>query len=96
MTVILGFVHKGMDYIAGDALCGAANNAKETVAASKVWQSGEFLIGASGELRFSQVVRYRFVPPRVDKTMNTPLELEYYMVKEFIPALFNIWIEHTF
>jgi ATP-dependent protease HslVU (ClpYQ) peptidase subunit len=82
MTCIIGLQHEGKVYIGADGLtCFGSTRAFDT--RHKVYKSGSFLIGNSGDVRFNDLVRYAFEIP-TDESGAYDMR---YMVRSFVPAL---------
>lgn len=81
MTCIAGAIKGNEVWIGADAVCSHDNGEARISTQAKVFQVGEFLIGASGTLRIQQIIRYLFAPPPIETDLTS------YMVKMFVPAL---------
>ncbi len=81
ITCIVGLVESDKRvWIGGDG-AGFINGTMLPHKEPKVFRKGEFLIGAAGQARFSDITRYAFEPPEIDK------ELGAYMALDFVNAL---------
>lgn len=81
MTCIAGAIKGSEVWIGGDSVAEQGYGAARVSTQAKVFQVGEFLIGAAGALRIQQIIRYLFTPPTVEADLMT------YMVRAFVPAL---------
>ncbi len=83
MTCIVGVETKDGVWIGGDSATVAGWTLRIT-GRPKVYRVGEFVIGTSGSIRVSGLLRHAFAPPAVP---DDPEALEHYLVTEFVPAL---------
>lgn len=81
MTCIAGIAHEGRVYIGGDSATLSGWLLQRTQS-PKVFRNGEFLIGVTGTMRLTQILRYHLVvPPQAED------DQEAYMVKVFAEAV---------
>lgn len=83
MTCIVGVAEGGKVWIGGDSALISGWDL-EAVGSPKVFRVGEFLIGLSGSVRVSDLLRYAFQPPPAPDVVAV---LHRYMVTGFVPAL---------
>lgn len=82
MTCIVGLVHGGVVYLAGDSAEQTDNERWECE--PKVWRSGDFIMGMTAETsRAGNIARYAFTPPLI----GPDKDLMEYMVTQFVDAL---------
>lgn len=82
ITCIAGAIKNSEVWIGGDGVSTSRETEVRAGARSKVFQLGEFLIGASGTVRVQQIVQFLFEPPVIAEG-----DLVCYLVKLFGPAL---------
>lgn len=94
MTCIVGIVGpKGRMVIGGDSAVSFEGTHLEVMAETKVWCTGDYLMGASGDARGCNVARYVFQPPK-----PRGRDLDRFMATTFIDALRDAMLKagHTF
>lgn len=83
MTCIVGLVHDGDVYIAGDS-AGVSGYDLRVRADEKVFQNGHYAFGFTSSFRMGQLIRYAFTPPAVP---NEDADLRAFMTTTFVDAL---------
>jgi ATP-dependent protease HslVU (ClpYQ) peptidase subunit len=81
MTCIVGLVDKEKVYIGGDSAATAGYLVLKRID-TKVFNKGEFVIGATTSFRMIQILNYSFDPPEITKD-----DLHEYMCTDFIKAV---------
>lgn len=66
MTAIAGLVAKGKVYLGGDSAVSLGEDEQWLCREAKVWECGEWLIGAAGSARGAEVLRYSLRLPGLE------------------------------
>lgn len=77
MTCIVGLIHEKRVYMGGDSAISLDDGFKDTIQYGKLFRSGDLIIGSSGTLRASQLVRYEVTFKKRPLTYSS----QEYMVK---------------
>lgn len=77
----------GRVYMGGDSALTADDFSQLSMAETKVFFKGEFLIGGSGSARGGQLMRFRFQPPKHPRGMNA----DEYMATLWVDALREVF-----
>ena len=83
MTCIVGIIADGHVYIGADSAATDEAWGQCELADSKVFVSGEFIIGAAGSIRAAQLVRYALHPPAIDSA----LDMMAYLIGPFVGTM---------
>ena len=70
MTCIVGVEHEGRVWLGADSLVSVGDDAIESSAIPKVWESGSFVFGAAGLGLFSQILRKVCLPAATPQTVT--------------------------
>jgi len=70
MTCIVAIAQGGRVVMGGDSALTADDFSQLSMAETKVFRKGEFLIGGSGSARGGQLMRFRFTPPKRPRLMD--------------------------
>lgn len=70
MTVIVAIADRGRVIMGGDSALTDEDFSQLSMAETKVFRQGEFLVGASGSSRGGQLIRFRFKPPKHPPRMD--------------------------
>lgn len=90
MTAIAGIISEGKVYLGTDGMISREDGFYSLTNVPKICVKGDFIIGCAGLLRFSQIIRHAFVPPKVKK------DLDSYMCSSFSAAMRKCLAEHEF
>jgi ATP-dependent protease HslVU (ClpYQ) peptidase subunit len=82
VTCIIGVVQHDVVYLGADS-CVSNSSSQEITARSKVCAVGDFLVGASGYVRFNNILTYQFTP----RAQEPGEDDEHYVVVAFADAL---------
>jgi ATP-dependent protease HslVU (ClpYQ) peptidase subunit len=94
MTCIVALAHNGAVTIGGDSALTDDDFNQASMAETKVFRKGEFLIGGSGSARGGQLMRFRFTPPKRPRGMDA----DEYMATLWVDELRKVFKTggHTF
>jgi len=87
MTCIVAIAQGGRVVMGGDSALTADDFSQLSMAETKVFRKGEFLIGGSGSARGGQLMRFKFNPPKRPRTMDA----DEYMATLWIDALREVF-----
>ena len=65
MTCIVGCIHNGKVFLAGDQLGSNGYYKENHEKLTKVFKVGEFLIGYTTSFRMGQILQYSWTPPAI-------------------------------
>ena len=92
MTCIVGMLHDGVVYMAGDHIA-TDGYCKEVQKRSKVFRNGDFIIGYTESFRMGQLLEHVWEPPKKPKDCKDHTE---YMVKFVVPSLIKCFDDNKF
>ena len=87
MTCIVAIVHDGQVTMGGDSALTSDDWSQLSMAETKVFRKGDFLIGGSGSARGGQLMRFAFNPPKRPSRMN----VDQYMATLWINSLRKVF-----
>jgi hypothetical protein len=89
MSCVAGLVHKGKVYLGGDSAATGDDWSLTRRADPKVFQKGDLLIGCTGSLRITQLLRLYFIAPDLFEFHEYPEEIviERYITWTIVGAL---------